>query len=215
MYPGITPSFGSSLDRTKSSSIDVPPDVPNVGPKRRPESGDETTRVPQIPARTSPPHGVRVRGFGETPGTLRDNQVDAPLEAGEPAPKGSDSPPGRAFDDPDAGTRLGIEDAPPAASVSASARASTKTTQEFVPIFPLVAVSSVVGRLVKNPEGVALGTVRELMANMHSGAIAFAIIAVSGGVLGSDEALTSLPWKALRIQSDGSIIYDSLGSHDA
>jgi sporulation protein YlmC with PRC-barrel domain len=150
---------------------------------------------------------VRVRGFGETPGTLRDNQVDAPLEAGDASAKGSGGLHGRAFNDPDAGRDSHDEAAPPAIP--------PRNLNEIACVSPLVSLSSVVGRVVKNPEGVTLGTIQELMANAHSGAIAFAIISVVGGVLSSREAMTSLPWKALKIQDDGSIIYDSLGNHDA
>jgi len=188
MYPGIA----VSVDSQRFANTDK---IEDADSKSRPERSDETLHHQKMPARCPPPHGVQVRGFGETPGTLRDNQVDAPLDDADSPEKEVDS-----------GGGTHVEPLAPRAGADRDIKRSELDARGLA---PLLAVSAVIGQRVFNPEGVAMGTICELMYSTHSGAIAYAILSISGGALGKETAITSLPWKTLRFeQPGGKLIYD-------
>jgi hypothetical protein len=60
----------------------------------------------------------------------------------------------------------------------------------------------VVGDRVVNGRGERLGRIAELMVDMGSGRIAYAVLSF-GGVLGVGDKLFAVPWSALRLDPDG------------
>ncbi len=62
---------------------------------------------------------------------------------------------------------------------------------------PLVSASKLQGREVRNPHGERLGRVEDLMMDLDSGCIAYAVLSF-GGVLGIGDKWFAIPWQALR-----------------
>lgn len=54
---------------------------------------------------------------------------------------------------------------------------------------------SLIGAEIRNPAGERLGDITELMIDLETGEIAYAVLAV-GGFLGLGEKLFALPWEA-------------------
>ncbi len=66
---------------------------------------------------------------------------------------------------------------------------------------PLVlSADTISGDTVRNPEGEHIGTIKELMIDLNSGRVAYAVLAF-GGFLGLGEKYFAVPWKALRIDT--------------
>lgn len=59
----------------------------------------------------------------------------------------------------------------------------------------VLSATSLIGSEVRNPEGEHLGSIIELMIDMETGHVAYAVLAV-GGFLGLGEKLFALPWIA-------------------
>ena len=56
--------------------------------------------------------------------------------------------------------------------------------------------STLVGMPVRNPQGQDLGVVKDVVLNLNNGNIAYAVLAVSGGMFGSSEKLVAVPMNA-------------------
>jgi len=61
--------------------------------------------------------------------------------------------------------------------------------------------STIVGSAVRNLKGDDLGEIQELMIDVGSGRIAYAVLAY-GGFLGMGDKLFAIPWEALMAKSD-------------
>jgi sporulation protein YlmC with PRC-barrel domain len=61
--------------------------------------------------------------------------------------------------------------------------------------------STLVGMTVKNPAGEKLGTVNDLVIDVHQGKIRYAALSF-GGILGVGNKLFAIPWTALKLQHD-------------
>lgn len=61
--------------------------------------------------------------------------------------------------------------------------------------------SSIVNDRVRNPKGEELGKIQELMIDITSGRIAYAVLAY-GGFLGMGDKLFAIPWEALMLASN-------------
>ena len=65
----------------------------------------------------------------------------------------------------------------------------------------VVAASSLEGETVCNLQGDTLGEIEELMLDVKSGRIAYAVLAV-GGFLGMGEKYFAVPWRALTLDTE-------------
>lgn len=66
---------------------------------------------------------------------------------------------------------------------------------------PIMSASTMIGDKVVNPLREDLGDIEELMVDVGSGCIAYAVLSF-GGFLGMGEKLFAIPWKALRLDTD-------------
>jgi len=80
---------------------------------------------------------------------------------------------------------------PPSASTSSTAEARSL----------LVDAGSLIGAVVRNPEGKDIGKVSSLMLDPRDGRVASAVVTV-GGVLGMGGSTVAVPWNSLRIGRD-------------
>jgi uncharacterized protein YrrD len=64
-----------------------------------------------------------------------------------------------------------------------------------------MAASSFEGETVLNHQGDTLGEIEEIMLDIRSGRIAYAVLAV-GGFLGMGEKYFAIPWRALTLDTD-------------
>jgi len=65
----------------------------------------------------------------------------------------------------------------------------------------IYAASKLVSDSVRNTEGQALGRIEELMIDLESGAIAYAVLSF-GGVFGIGDKLFAIPWESLELDPD-------------
>jgi sporulation protein YlmC with PRC-barrel domain len=65
----------------------------------------------------------------------------------------------------------------------------------------VMAASSFEGETVMNHQGDTLGEIEEIMLDIRSGRIAYAVLAV-GGFLGMGEKYFAIPWRALTLDTD-------------
>jgi len=65
----------------------------------------------------------------------------------------------------------------------------------------VLSASSLAGDRVKNPAGEDLGKVTELMIDIPSGRVAYAVLSF-GGILGVGNKLFAVPWNALTLDED-------------
>ena len=65
----------------------------------------------------------------------------------------------------------------------------------------VLAASTLTGDPVKNSTGEHIGTVDEIMIDILSGKVAYAVLSF-GGFLGMGEKLFALPWSTLRVDED-------------
>lgn len=82
-----------------------------------------------------------------------------------------------------------------ASGVAGSARAGGSPARE------VMAASSLEGETVMNLAGDTLGEIEEIMLDVKSGRIAYAVLAV-GGFLGIGEKYFAVPWRALTLDPD-------------
>jgi sporulation protein YlmC with PRC-barrel domain len=64
----------------------------------------------------------------------------------------------------------------------------------------LMSTGSLSGNKVLNPNGDMLGDVKDIMLDMHSGRVSYAVIS-SGGFLSIGEKLFAIPWDALKLDT--------------
>lgn len=73
----------------------------------------------------------------------------------------------------------------------------------------LMSVDSLVGNDVHNRQGDNLGGIKNIMLDMHSGHVAYAVMAF-GGIFGMGEKLFAVPWNALTLNyTDKCFILDA------
>jgi sporulation protein YlmC with PRC-barrel domain len=65
----------------------------------------------------------------------------------------------------------------------------------------VLAASTLAGDSVRNHAGESLGKVDEIMIDIPSGRVAYAVVSF-GGVLGMGNKLFAIPWSALRVDED-------------
>lgn len=65
----------------------------------------------------------------------------------------------------------------------------------------IMAASTLIGDDVVNRLGVDLGTIKEIMIDVPSGRVAYAVMS-SGGLLGIGDKLFAIPWSALTLDVD-------------
>ena len=61
--------------------------------------------------------------------------------------------------------------------------------------------NTLVGDRVRNAEGEDLGTIEELMIELHSGRVVYVVLSF-GGILGIGDKLFAIPWSALSLDPD-------------
>ncbi|HWE52917.1 MAG TPA: PRC-barrel domain-containing protein [Bryobacteraceae bacterium] len=72
----------------------------------------------------------------------------------------------------------------------------------------VLAASTLTGDRVRNGKGEALGTIDEIMVDLKTGRIAYAVLSY-GGFLGIGDKLFAVPWRALRVdQGAHEFIFD-------
>ena len=64
-----------------------------------------------------------------------------------------------------------------------------------------LSASTLIGDSVRNPDGEDLGSIKEIMLDVHTGRIAYAVLDM-GGFLGIGNKLFALPWSTLAIDAD-------------
>lgn len=64
----------------------------------------------------------------------------------------------------------------------------------------LMSAGSLSGNDVHNQQGDNLGDIKDIMLDMHSGHVAYAVLSF-GGVLGMGEKLFAVPWNALKLDT--------------
>src|SRR5438445_12971392 len=65
----------------------------------------------------------------------------------------------------------------------------------------VLSASTLAGDRVKNAAGEDLGKIDELMIDIPTGRVAYAVLSF-GGVLGLGDKLFAIPWRALRVDED-------------
>ncbi|MGH8770702.1 MAG: PRC-barrel domain-containing protein [Burkholderiales bacterium] len=65
----------------------------------------------------------------------------------------------------------------------------------------VLSASTITGDEVRNPEGQDLGKIEEVMLDMGSGRISYAVLSF-GGMLGMGDKLFAIPWSALELDPD-------------
>jgi sporulation protein YlmC with PRC-barrel domain len=61
--------------------------------------------------------------------------------------------------------------------------------------------SSVIGDVIENGKGDTLGKIKDIMLNIHSGAIEYIVLESGGGFFGAGEKLFAIPFSALKINA--------------
>lgn len=61
-----------------------------------------------------------------------------------------------------------------------------------------LSATSLIGDDINNPQGESLGDLKDLMIDLGTGNIAYAVISF-GGVMGMGAKLFAVPWKSLRV----------------
>jgi sporulation protein YlmC with PRC-barrel domain len=65
----------------------------------------------------------------------------------------------------------------------------------------LMGAETLIGNDVYNPKGEDLGEIKEIMLDMRSGKVAYAVLSF-GGFLGMGETLFAVPWNALSLDTE-------------
>jgi sporulation protein YlmC with PRC-barrel domain len=65
----------------------------------------------------------------------------------------------------------------------------------------VLSASTITGDTVRNPQGEDLGRIEEIMLDMASGRISYAVLSF-GGILGMGSKLFAIPWSALQLDAD-------------
>lgn len=64
-----------------------------------------------------------------------------------------------------------------------------------------LSASSLSGNDVKNPQGEQLGSIKDLMINLHDGSVAYAVLSF-GGFLGMGDKLFAIPWDSISVDQE-------------
>ena len=64
----------------------------------------------------------------------------------------------------------------------------------------ILSASTMIGDDVRNPAGASLGKIEEIMIDLHSGNVAYAVLSF-GGIMGIGDKLFAVPWGALRVDA--------------
>jgi sporulation protein YlmC with PRC-barrel domain len=75
--------------------------------------------------------------------------------------------------------------------------------------FKVLSASSLSGTHIHNPEGEHLGELEEVMIDLKTGNVAYAVLSF-GGFMGFGEKLFALPWSMLTVDMDREIIVADL-----
>ena len=65
----------------------------------------------------------------------------------------------------------------------------------------LMSASTLVGNNVHNPDGEDIGNIKEIMLDMRSGQVGYAVLSFTG-FLGLGEKLFAVPWRALKLDTE-------------
>ncbi|MGH8727571.1 MAG: PRC-barrel domain-containing protein [Burkholderiales bacterium] len=65
----------------------------------------------------------------------------------------------------------------------------------------VLSASTITGDEVRNPEGQDLGKIEEVMLDMSSGRISYAVLSF-GGMLGMGDKLFAIPWNSLELDAE-------------
>lgn len=65
----------------------------------------------------------------------------------------------------------------------------------------VLSATTLIGDSVKNPQGEDLGNLKELMIDVNSGNIAYAVLSF-GGFLGLGDKLFAIPWEAFTVNTE-------------
>jgi len=65
----------------------------------------------------------------------------------------------------------------------------------------VLSAHTLMGDPVRNPEGERMGDLKELMIDLDSGRIAYAVVSF-GGFLGLGDKLFAMPWNVLRVDTE-------------
>ena len=69
----------------------------------------------------------------------------------------------------------------------------------------VLSASTLTGDDVTNPTGEDLGTLEDIMIDINSGRVAFAVVSF-GGFLGSGDKLFAIPWGALSVDTEEHVL---------
>lgn len=64
----------------------------------------------------------------------------------------------------------------------------------------VLSAGTLCGDAVRNAEGEHLGTIEEIMLDLHTGRVAYAVLAC-GGFLGMGDRLFAIPWAAMKLDT--------------
>ena len=78
----------------------------------------------------------------------------------------------------------------------------------------VLAASTLAGDKVRNAAGEDLGKVDEIMIDIASGRIAYAVLSF-GGILRMGNKLFAVPWGALKVDEDEKLLHSGRGQTDA
>ena len=65
----------------------------------------------------------------------------------------------------------------------------------------VLSATTLIGDSVKNPQGEDLGNLKEIMIDVNSGSIAYAVLSF-GGFLGLGDKLFAIPWEAFTVNTE-------------
>lgn len=83
------------------------------------------------------------------------------------------------------------------------------STRAGIAALPRLPVSAILSDEVVSAQGQRIGSLKELMVDLHSGAIAYAVLSV-GGLFGIGTRMYAVPWCALERGSHFFIMRDAL-----
>lgn len=77
--------------------------------------------------------------------------------------------------------------------------------KKSAPPFTNVSLAKMIGSKVKNFEGEDLGKIEDILFDLQSGHITFAILSL-GGILGLGDKLFAIPWEALGLDHEDKVV---------
>jgi sporulation protein YlmC with PRC-barrel domain len=76
----------------------------------------------------------------------------------------------------------------------------------------VLSASTLIGDTVRNTQGEALGNLEEIMLDIHTGRVAYAVLSF-GGFLGFGSKLFAIPWQALSVDTENKEIILGISKH--